>query len=201
MDFPTQVEQVCGDSFAGQGVGFGGYYSPIALRVDTSSVDDPEGVRYTGVTGVTEPLLADPTPPGESQLPAGVVQINRQNYLLITTTKNLVPQNSRLVKAEPTQGFWQTVPGSVREAGYASGQQSQISGYYDPIPTPESQTGWVYIVADSFDDRLTHTTPSAPASAMAVKASASSTIRAVGPVRVSPRPNWRTNAASICGLA
>ena len=31
------------------------------------------------------------------------------------------------------------------------GQQSQISGYYDPIPTPESQTGWVYIVADNFD--------------------------------------------------
>ena len=40
MEFPTQVVQVCGDSFAGQGVGFGGYYSPIALRVDTSSVDD-----------------------------------------------------------------------------------------------------------------------------------------------------------------
>ncbi|HEY4022885.1 MAG TPA: hypothetical protein VGM75_29615, partial [Pseudonocardiaceae bacterium] len=62
MEFPTQVMQVCGDSFAGQGVGFGGYYSPIALRVDTSSVDDPDGVKYTGVTGITEPLLADPTP-------------------------------------------------------------------------------------------------------------------------------------------
>jgi len=151
MEFPTQVVQVCGDSFAGQGVGFGGYYSPIALRVDTSSVDDPDGVRYTGVSGVTEPLLADPTPPGASQLPAGVVQINRQNYLLITTTENLVPQASRLVKAEPAQGFWQTVPGSVRQADYAGGQQSQISGYYDPIPTAESQTGWVYVVADNFD--------------------------------------------------
>ena len=53
MEFPTQVVQVCGDSFAGQGVGFGGYYSPIALRVDTSSVDDPDGVKYTGVTGIT----------------------------------------------------------------------------------------------------------------------------------------------------
>ena len=31
------------------------------------------------------------------------------------------------------------------------GQQSQISGYYDPIPTAESPTGWVYIVADNFD--------------------------------------------------
>ncbi|HEY4795877.1 MAG TPA: DUF4185 domain-containing protein, partial [Mycobacterium sp.] len=151
MDFPTQVVQVCGDSFAGQGVGFGGYYSPIALRVDTSSVDDPDGVKYTGVTGVTEPLLADPTPSGDSQLPAGVVQINRQNYLLVTTTKDLVPQSSRIVKADPARGLWQTVPGSVREADYAGGRQSQISGYYDPIPTPESQSGWVYIVADNFD--------------------------------------------------
>jgi Domain of unknown function (DUF4185) len=151
MEFPTDVVQVCGDSFAGQGVGFGGYYSPIALRVDTSSVDDPAGVRYTGVTGITAPLLADPTPAGASQLPGGVVQINRQNYLLVTTTKELVPQNSRLVKAEPTHGFWQTLPGSVRDAAYVGGQQSQISGYYDPIPTAESQTGWVYIVADNFD--------------------------------------------------
>jgi hypothetical protein len=151
MEFPTQVVQVCGDSFAGQGVGFGGYYSPIALRVDTSSVDDPDGVKYTGVTGITEPLLAEPTPSGDSQLPAGVVQINRQNYLLVTTTKDLVPQSSRIVKAEPSQGLWQTVPGSVRDGDYAEGQQSQISGYYDPIPTPESQSGWVYIVADNFD--------------------------------------------------
>src|ERR1700761_6874049 len=116
MEFPTDVVQVCGDSFAGQGVGFGGYYSPVALRVDTSSVDDPDGVKYTGATGITEPLLAEPTPPGDSQLPAGVVQINRQNYLLVTTTKDLVPQSSRIVKAEPTRGLWQTVPGSVREA-------------------------------------------------------------------------------------
>jgi hypothetical protein len=151
MEFPTEVLQVCGDSFAGQGVGFGGYYSPIALRVDTSSVDDPAGVRYTGVTGIAEPLLADPTPAAASQLPAGVVQINRQNYLLVTTTKDLVPQSSRLVKAESTHGFWQTLPGSVLGAADVGGRQSQISGYYDPIPTAESSTGWVYIVADNFD--------------------------------------------------
>ena len=149
--FPTELLQVCGDSFAGQGVGFGGYYSPVALRVDTSSVDDPDGVKYTGVTGVNEPLLAEPTPSGASQLPAGVVQINRQNYLLVTTTKDLVPQSSRLVKAEPAQTLWQTLAGSVRDADYAGGLQSQISGYYDPIPTAESQSGWVYIVADNFD--------------------------------------------------
>jgi D-arabinan endo alpha-(1,5)-arabinofuranosidase len=151
MEFPTEVLQVCGDSFAGQGVGFGGYYAPIALRVDTSSVDDPAGVRYTGVTGVWQPLLADSTPSGATQLPAGVVQINRQNYLMVTSTVQLVPQSSRLVKAEPTHGLWQTVPGSVRDGAYLGGQQSQISGYYDPIPTAGSPSGWVYIVAGNFD--------------------------------------------------
>jgi hypothetical protein len=151
MEFPTELLQTCGDSFAGQGVGFGGWFAPVALHVSGDSVDDPEGVRYTGVTGVDEPLLADPTPPGSSQLPAGVVQINRQNYLLVTTTKNLVPQTSRLVKAQAGQGGWPTVPGSQRPASYAGGRQTQISGYYDPIPTPESQTGWVYIVANNFD--------------------------------------------------
>jgi len=151
MEFPTELLQICGDSFAGQGVGFGGWFSPVALRVAGDSVDDPDGIRYTGVTGVDKPLLADPTPQGSSQLPAGVVQINRQNYLLVTTTKNLVPASSRLVKAEAGQGAWRTVPGSQRSAGYAGGKQTQISGYYDPIPTPDSQTGWVYIVANNFD--------------------------------------------------
>lgn len=60
VEFPTELLQVCGDSFAGQGVGFGGWYAPVALHVDTASVDDPAGVRYTGVTGIAHPLLADP---------------------------------------------------------------------------------------------------------------------------------------------
>jgi Domain of unknown function (DUF4185) len=110
-------------------------------------------VRYTGVTGIGKPLLADPTPPGASQLPAGVVQVNRHNYLMVTTTKNLEPQNSRLVLADPMRGSWLTVAGSRREASYQGGGQSQISGYYDPIPTPDSQGGWVYIVANSFTRR------------------------------------------------
>ncbi|TGD90057.1 DUF4185 domain-containing protein [Mycolicibacterium sp. CH28] len=151
MEFPTELLQICGDSFAGQGVGFGGWFSPVALRVAGDSVDDPAGVRYTGVTGVDRPLLADPTPVGSSQLPAGVVQINRQNYLLVTITKNLVPQTSRLVKAEAGRGGWATVPGSQRAASFAGGRQTQISGYYDPIPTADSPIGWVYIVANSFD--------------------------------------------------
>ncbi len=151
MEFSTGILQICGDSFAGQGVGFGGWYSPIALHVETDSIGDPGGVRYAGVTGIDKPLLADPTPAGASQLPAGVVQINRDNYMLVTITKDLQPQSSRLVKADPAQGNWPTVPGSQRDADYADGRQSQVSGYYDPIPTPGSPRGWVYIVANDFD--------------------------------------------------
>ncbi len=151
MEFPSGILQVCGDSFAGQGAGFGGWYSPIALHVETDSIDDPTGVRYDRISGTDKPLLADPTPPGSSQLPAGVVQINRENYMMVTTTKDLVPQTSRLVKADPARGSWPTVPNSQRPDGYAKGRQSQISGYYDPIPTPDSPSGWVYIVANDFD--------------------------------------------------
>ena len=151
MEFPSGILQICGDSFAGQGVGFGGWYSPIALHVDTDSIDDPEGVRYDGVTGTDKPLLAEPTPAGMSQLPAGVVQINRENYMMVTTVKDLVPQTSRLVKANPAHGNWPTVPNSQRDAGYEGGRQTQITGYYDPIPTAESPTGWVYIAANNFD--------------------------------------------------
>jgi hypothetical protein len=151
MEFPSGILQVCGDSFAGQGVGFGGWFSPIALHVDTDSIDDPEGVRYDRVIGTDKPLLADPRPQGGSQLPAGVVQINRENYMMVTTAKDLRPQTSRLVKADPAQGNWPTLPNSERDAGYEGGRQSQISGYYDPIPTADSASGWVYIVANNFD--------------------------------------------------
>jgi D-arabinan endo alpha-(1,5)-arabinofuranosidase len=151
MEFPTGILQICGDSFPGQGVGFGRGYSPIALHVDTDSINDPAGVRYDGVTGTDKPLLADPKVPGTSQLPAGIVDINRVNYMLVTTTKDLVPQTSRLVKAIPGQGNWPTVPKSERPADYAGGRQTQISGYYDPIPTSDSQSGWVYVVANNFD--------------------------------------------------
>jgi hypothetical protein len=151
MEFPDGILQVCGDSFAGQGVGFGPWHSPIALHVDTDSIDDPTGVRYDRVIGSDMPLLADPTPAGMSQLPAGVVQINRDNYMMVSTVKDLVPQTSRLVKTNPGQGNWPTVPKSQREAAYEGGRQSQISGYYDPIPKPDSPSGWVYIVANNFD--------------------------------------------------
>ena len=151
MEFPSGILQVCGDSFAGQAVGFGGWHSPVALHVETDSIDDPNGVRYDGVTGIDRPLLAEPTEPGTSQLPAGVVQINRENYLMVTTVRDLDPLTSRLVKADPAQGNWPTLPDSERDASYEDFRQSQISGYYDPIPRPDSEGGWVYIVANNFD--------------------------------------------------
>ena len=43
------------------------------------------------------------------------------------------------------------MPDSERTPTTQGGRQSQISGYYDPIPTPDSQSGWVYIVANNFD--------------------------------------------------
>ena len=45
-----------------------------------------------------------------------------------------MPQASRLVKTNPGQGNWPTIPNSQRPATYEGGRQSQISGYYDPIP-------------------------------------------------------------------
>ena len=57
MEFPSGILQVCGDSFAGQGVGYGGWYSPVALHVVGDSLDDGGGVRYDGVTRCW------PTPP------------------------------------------------------------------------------------------------------------------------------------------
>ncbi|MFT9810125.1 hypothetical protein ACM0B7_22045, partial [Mycobacteroides abscessus subsp. abscessus] len=58
MVFTGGMLQVCGDSFAGQGVGYGGWHSPVALRVDTESVPGPPRVRPTGVRGPAPPLLA-----------------------------------------------------------------------------------------------------------------------------------------------
>ena len=51
----------------------------------------------------------------------------------------------------PRREIGRRLPGSVRDAGYQDGRQSQISGYYDPIPKPDSPSGWVYIVANNFD--------------------------------------------------
>lgn len=85
-------------------MGFGGRYAPIALHVETDSVDDPTGVRYDGATGIDKPLLAEPTPPNSSQLPAGVVQINRENYMagLLAARR---PGHRNLLKTFVLQAF------------------------------------------------------------------------------------------------
>ena len=109
-------------------------------------------MRYDGVTGIDKPLLADPTPPGSSQLPAGVVQINRENYMLVTTVQDLVPAD--VAAGESRSGARQLADGAelaARRPATQGGRQSQISGYYDPIPKPDSPSGWVYIVANNFD--------------------------------------------------
>ena len=42
--------------------------------------------------------------------------------MMVTTVKDLVPQTSRLVKTNPAQGNWPTVPNSQREATYEGWQ-------------------------------------------------------------------------------
>ena len=104
MEFPTEVVQVCGDSFAGQASASAA--TTRRSRCGSTVVGRQPGRRpYTGVTGITSPLLAEPTPVGDSQLPAGVVQINRQNYSLVTTTKDLAPQSSRISNRTVTRSL------------------------------------------------------------------------------------------------
>ncbi|MFT9711447.1 hypothetical protein ACM0A9_23720, partial [Mycobacteroides abscessus subsp. abscessus] len=55
MVFTGGMLQVCGDSFAGQGVGYGGWHSPVALRVDTESVPGAPRVRPSGRLGPPPP--------------------------------------------------------------------------------------------------------------------------------------------------
>ena len=151
MEFPSGILQVCGDSFAGSG----GRLRRLARarRAARANRHDQRtgrrALRQSAGHRQAAPRGSDAA--GDSQLPAGVVQINRDNYLLITTMKELVPQASRLVKADPANAGWRTVPDSTRPANYQGGGQSQVSGYYDPVPTPDSPKGWVYVVANNFD--------------------------------------------------
>ena len=147
MEFPSGILQVCGDSFAGQGVGFGGWYSPIALHVETDSIDDPTGVRYDGVTGTDKPLLADPTPPGSSQLPAGVVQINRDNYMMVTTDQGSAA--AVLAVGESRSGSGQLADtaqvGSVTRDSKAAGRARSAgttTRSRRPIRRPAGCTSW-----------------------------------------------------------
>ena len=75
--------------------------------------------------------------PGASQLPAGVVQINRENYMLVTTAKDL--RAADVATGESRSGDRELADAcrdsAARRRTTQGGRQSQISGYYDPIPT------------------------------------------------------------------
>ncbi|MFT9660611.1 hypothetical protein ACM0CV_25845, partial [Mycobacteroides abscessus subsp. abscessus] len=60
MVFTGGMLQVCGDSFAGQGVGYGGWHSPVALRVDTESVAAPPPPRPPPGRGAPPPPRGPP---------------------------------------------------------------------------------------------------------------------------------------------
>ena len=137
MEFPTGILQVCGDSFAGQGVGFGGWYSPIALHVETDSIDDPGGVRYDGVTGVDKPLLAEPTPPGDVAAARG--RRADQPRELHAGHHHQGSRAADFAIGEGGSGAGQLGDGAgvAADGGVCGWRQSQISGYYDPIPTAD----------------------------------------------------------------
>jgi hypothetical protein len=50
VEFPAELMQVCGDSFAGRWRRVRRLAFAVALHVDTPSVDDPAGVGHAGVT-------------------------------------------------------------------------------------------------------------------------------------------------------
>lgn len=103
-------------------------------------------IQFNRSFGKKGTLYAETWPhvPGGSQLPAGTVQVFGVDYAFVTRTVNLQPIDTRLVRIDPKNPGWQTVPGSWRDAaGWQDGNETQISGYQDP-------DGWVYIVADGF---------------------------------------------------
>ncbi len=136
MEFPSGILQVCGDSFAGQGVGYGGWYSPIALHVETDS-DRRSGRRALRRGDRCRQAAAGRPDASRALAAAGRCGADQPRRTTCWSPPPAIwcPQTSRLVKADPAQGNWPTVPGSERDAEYQVGRQTQISGYYDPIPT------------------------------------------------------------------
>ncbi len=140
---PSGQVALGGDAFAGNGMGVGDWSPSIALHIRPGTLNDIIQSDRTFGRGGT--LYADTWhPDGGSQLPAGTIQVNGIDYALITRTKpRLQPVDSRLVRINPDGACWPTVDGSLRDAGWQDGNQTQISGYQAP-------DGWVYIVADGF---------------------------------------------------
>lgn len=132
---------LAGDTFTGNRCREGDWSPSLGLHVKPGTLGGK--VEFDHSFGWCS-LYAEGWPPGGSQLPAGTVQVFGIDYALITrTVDDLIPIDSRLVRIDPNRGYWPTVPGSLRDAGWEGGNQTQISGCQAP-------DGWVYIVADGF---------------------------------------------------
>ena len=90
--------------------------------------------------------------PGGSQLPAGTVQVFGIDYAFVARIANLQPVDTRLVRIDPSDRGWATVPGSCRDAAsWQNFNETQISGYQDPTAmSTSSPTGSPAITACGF---------------------------------------------------
>ena len=142
---PSGLVALGGDTFSGNSCLTGTWSQSMALQVQPGTLNG-NTIQFSGSFGGNSTLYAEPPPsvPGGSQLPAGTVQVFGIDYAFVTRTANLQPIDTRLVKIDPSNPGWATVPGSLRDAAsWQNGNETQISGYQDP-------DGSVYIVADGF---------------------------------------------------
>ena len=131
-----------GDTFSGDAALSGAWSQSMGLHVRPGTLNG-NTIQFDRSFGQGSILYDQPPAPGGSQLPAGTVQVFGIDYALVARVVNLQPIDTRLVTIDPNGPHWQTVPGSLRDADWQDGNETQISGYQAP-------DGWVYIVADGF---------------------------------------------------
>jgi hypothetical protein len=139
---PSGQVALGGDTFSGNAAFSGAWSASMALHVRPGTLNS-NPIQFDGSFGQGSSLYDQPPPPGGSQLPSGTVQVFGIDYALVARTINLQPIDTRLVRIDPNNPGWQTVPGSCRDGGWQDGNETQISGCQAP-------DGWVYIVADGF---------------------------------------------------
>lgn len=138
---PSGQVALGGDNFAGNAA-FAGAWSPsVGLHVRPGTLNS-NPIQFDRSFGLGGSLYSEPGLPGGSQLPAGTIQVYGIDYALVARTVNLQPIDTRLVRIDPNNPYWPTVPGSWRDGNWQDGNETQISGYQDQ--------DWVYIVADGF---------------------------------------------------
>jgi hypothetical protein len=131
-----------GDTFSGDAALSGTWSQSMGLHVRPGTLN-ANTIQFDRSFGQNGTLYDQPPAPGGSQLPAGTVQVFGIDYALVARVVNLQPVDTRLVTIDPNGPHWQTVPGSLRNADWRDGNETQISGYQAP-------DGWVYIVATGF---------------------------------------------------